>query len=142
VIELPEDYAVDNNGRVDVSVLSLYKCNGLPKDIGVETVGKYTDIVKEYDVICVRGPAGVIEEEEFALGTKEILKSITNSNKHLILCGGHLASVLKSLEIPKDRCYISTGGGAALEFIARGTLAGIEALKVSKKIFGDMISQA
>jgi len=134
-IELPVDYAFYQKGRIEVNVEKGDLIRDTPKDIGILTVSKYADIINDYDVVFIRGPAGVIEDDNFRIGTIELLRRVSSKRVNIVICGGHLASVLSRTPINIDNCYISTGGGAALEFIARGTLAGIEALKLSKKLF-------
>ena len=139
LIELPADYAIDLGERKEILIDELYKFNTKPKDIGINTVYKYVEMIDGSSTVCIRGPAGVIEKKEFELGTRNLLEKLIQKNAKIIFCGGHLVSVLNKLNIDKSNYYISTAGGAALEFIAKGTLAGIEALKLSKKIFGQKV---
>ena len=141
VVEFPEDYAIDVNGRKEVHIDECSKIESMPKDIGHKTVEKYVDMSKDYDVIVMRGPAGLIEKRGFDLGTKKLLGGLINIGKQIMVCGGHLISVLKDLNIPETKYRKSTAGGAALEFIANGTLPGIEALKLSKKLFEEKIGK-
>jgi len=72
-------------------------------------------------------------EDGGAEATKKILKFISNTKAESIIGGGDLVSVLSSLEPknykPKPNLFISTGGGATLDFLANGTLPGIKALQ-------------
>ena len=67
--------------------------------------------------------------EEFALGTKEIIKQIANSKAISILGGGHLSAIARSMRIADKITYISTGGKACLRFLAGEKLVGLEVLK-------------
>jgi len=139
IVVLPDDYAIDNDGRKEVSIEELIKVESEPKDIGHRTVEKYLNIMKQYDHICMRGPAGVIEEDSFRIGTQKILNGILRANKYLLVCGGHLAAMVPEEAKKRGSVCISTGGGAAVQFIGNGTLPGIEALKISRRIFGKVI---
>ncbi|MCR8463608.1 MAG: phosphoglycerate kinase [Candidatus Korarchaeota archaeon] len=137
-IVLPIDYGVEINGdRINIPVDQLSTMNAPPKDIGPETIKYYLDIVGSGRVILMKGPAGVIEDEKFVWGSENLLRELFKMNNYVILLGGHLVSVLDRVgDSTKHRRYfISTGGGASVEFFIEGTLPGLEALKLSYKIF-------
>lgn len=134
-IVLPDDYAIDNNGREETPAERFSRVESEPKDIGIRTVEKYLEIVKQYDSVCMRGPAGIIEEPDFRVGTQKIIDGILRANKYLLLCGGHLSSIVPKEIREKRKVHISTGGGATIQLIGNGTLPGIEALRLSKRIF-------
>ncbi|MFN3605557.1 MAG: phosphoglycerate kinase, partial [Leptonema sp. (in: bacteria)] len=76
------------------------------------------------------GPLGKIEEKPFMLGTLKIAQAIVNNKKTLsIVGGGETITFLKKQKLDKKIKFISTGGGAMLEFLAGKKLPGIEALK-------------
>lgn len=109
---LPKDYALDQ------------------KDIGEETIKNFKTIIEQANTILWAGPMGMYEDNNFIKGTKAIVESI-NKNKDCwsIIGGGDTITALKQLGDEKSVSFISTGGGAMLNYLAKGTLVGIEALK-------------
>lgn len=129
VIETPIDLAVFSNGkRLEVPLKEFPQENPI-YDIGLETIVKYTGEIKKAKTIVADGPAGVIEEEEFSLGTEELLKAVAQSGALSILGGGHLGIVVENLSIANKISHISTGGGACISMLAGEELPVIEALK-------------
>jgi phosphoglycerate kinase len=114
---LPTDFVIKNKAIID---------------IGKESVKNLETIIKKSKLILWNGPLGKYEDGG-AEATKKILKFISNTKAESIIGGGDLVSVLSSLEPknykPKPNLFISTGGGATLDFLANGTLPGIKALK-------------
>ncbi|MBI5122463.1 phosphoglycerate kinase [Candidatus Roizmanbacteria bacterium] len=99
-------------------------------DIGPETKAQIGGIIAKAKTIIWNGPAGYFENPAFRRGTDFIYYSITHNNNALSIVGGGdtLAAISKKEYLDKIT-HISTGGGAMLEFIEKGTLPGIEALK-------------
>ena len=75
---------------------------------------------------------GNIEEGDFDKGTKIVAKAIANSNAKTIVGGGDTVAVINKMGILDKFTFVSTAGGAMLEFLANGTLPGIEAIIKSK----------
>jgi len=101
-------------------------------DIGPETIKEYQKFIKNAGTIVWNGPMGLIENERFAKGTKEIAAAILkNKNAETVIGGGEtIASLnLKAINYKlKANVFISTGGGAMLEYLAGKKLPGLEAL--------------
>jgi len=97
-------------------------------DIGPKTVEKYTEIITKAKTIFWNGPMGVFEIEKFSQGTKKIAIAIANTEALSIIGGGDSVAAVYKAGISEKISFISTGGGASLEFIANETLPGIEAL--------------
>jgi len=74
------------------------------------------------------GPMGNIEEGDFDKGTKIIAKAIAESGAKTIAGGGDTVAVINEMGILDKFSFVSTAGGAMLEFLASGTLPGIEAI--------------
>jgi phosphoglycerate kinase len=130
-IETPLDLAFLKNGvRMEAPVEALPDYRTM--DIGIETIVRYSNIVKGAKVVVANGPCGVFEIRDFALGTEELMKSLARSNGFSIIGGGHLSAVAQRLNLAKDISYISTGGKATMSFLAGDKLPGIEALKGGK----------
>ncbi len=97
-------------------------------DIGPKTVELFSEMGRQAKTVLWNGPVGVYEIEAFAKGSEGIAQNLAASQAQTILCGGDTAAVVQNLDLASRFSYISTGGGAALEFIQKGTLIGLEAL--------------
>ncbi|QCI23964.1 phosphoglycerate kinase [Buchnera aphidicola (Macrosiphoniella sanborni)] len=98
-------------------------------DIGDQTIKKILYILKNAQTIIWNGPVGVFEFPNFRKGTEMIAKTIANSNAFSIAGGGDTLSVIDMFNIKNHISYISTGGGAFLEFIEGKTLPAIQMLE-------------
>lgn len=131
-IVLPVDVATcKDNERVETNV---EECNDeCPvSDIGIETIVQYCAEIKSAKTVVINGPAGIFEEEQFALGTEEILRAAAES-EFAVIGGGHITAALERLGLEDQMGHVSTGGGACIEFLAGGSLPGIETLKKAAK---------
>ena len=98
-------------------------------DIGPETEKLFGSIISQAKTILWNGPVGYFENPQFAKGSIAVYKSIvSNSSAISILGGGDTLSVIKNLPDKNKITHISTGGGAMLELIEKGTLPGLNAL--------------
>ncbi len=99
-------------------------------DLGPETIAKYGAIIAKAKTIIWNGPVGYFENPAFRRGTDFIYYAITeNTDAVTIVGGGDTLAAISKKEYLDKITHISTGGGAMLEFIEKGTLPGIEALK-------------
>jgi len=97
-------------------------------DIGPRTKKLFARYIKEAKTIIWNGPMGVYEDKRFAQGTDFILRAIALSKGTSIVGGGDTLSSLSKIPLAKRITHLSTGGGAMLEFLEKGTLPGIEVL--------------
>ena len=98
-------------------------------DIGPETEKLFADIISKAKTIIWNGPVGYFENPQFAKGSIAIYDAIVNNPSAVsVLGGGDTLSVIKKLPNKDKITHISTGGGAMLELIEKGTLPGLEAL--------------
>jgi len=97
-------------------------------DIGPDTISLFASVIAEAKTIIWNGPMGQFEEEKYQTGTFEIAKAIAESNAYKIIGGGETVAVLEKLNLLNKINHISTGGGSLLEYLAKGSLQGIEAL--------------
>ncbi len=126
-IVTPVDVALNDRGkRIEVPVSALPKPYPI-QDIGIESIVAYSAKLKAAGTVVINGPAGVFEQNEFALGTYETLKAAAQS-KFSILGGGHIAAAARNVGIDKHITHVSTGGGACIDFLAGESLPGIQAL--------------
>ena len=99
-------------------------------DIGPESEKLFADIISQAKTIIWNGPVGYFENPQFAKGSISIYNAIIgNSSASSVLGGGDTLSVIKKLPNHDKITHISTGGGAMLELIEKGTLPGLEALE-------------
>ncbi len=133
---LPTDVVIGDPKNSENGGL-VKKIDEIPKgaiilDIGPETQAKFGMIIGKAKTIVWNGPVGYFENPAFRRGTDFIYYAITQNQKATSLVGGGdtLAAISKKEHLDKIT-HISTGGGAMLEFIEKGTLPGIEALKKS-----------
>jgi phosphoglycerate kinase len=128
-IKTPEDLAVEVNGkRKEVSVNEL-PTNFPMFDIGAKTVQTYTKIIRNTKSIVISGPMGVFENKEFSFGTRKVLEEIANSKAFSLAGGGHTITAIEEFGLTKKISYISTAGGALIEFLMGKKLPGVTALK-------------
>jgi len=97
-------------------------------DIGPRTVEKYSEIISGAKTIFWNGPMGVFEIDQFSQGTTKIAEAVADSGSVSIIGGGDSVAAVYKAGVAEKISHISTGGGASLEFIAKETLPGIEAL--------------
>ncbi|MCL4405998.1 MAG: phosphoglycerate kinase [Patescibacteria group bacterium] len=95
-------------------------------DIGPETEKIYSDIIIKAKTIIWAGPLGYIEKPEFAKGSAAILKAITKSKARAIIGGGETTAFALKKKFKKQNGFLSTGGGAMLEYLAGNKMPGIE----------------
>jgi len=98
-------------------------------DVGPKSAAKLADIIAHAGTIVWNGPVGVFEHNQFAGGTKMLASAIAHSDAFSIAGGGDTLAAIAKFDIAQDIGYISTGGGAFLEFLEGKTLPAIAALK-------------
>ena len=98
-------------------------------DIGPETVRIFSDIIQEAKTIIWNGPLGYVEDERFASGSLAIANAILRSNAFSVIGGGDTNAFLAENNLRGKFDYVSTGGGAMLEFLSGKELPGIKALE-------------
>jgi len=101
-------------------------------DIGPKTIENYKKIISEAKTIFWNGNMGYSEDKDFESGTLEIAKAIKDNKFIRIVAGGDTVGFLGLLGLTKDYSFVSTGGGAALEFLAGIELPGLKALDYYK----------
>ena len=132
-IVLPKDavvadkFAEDADSKV-VPVDKIEK-GWMALDIGPESTKEYCDILGNAKTILWFGPIGVFEFDKFADGTKAIAKVLAESNAVTIIGGGDSATAVKKLGFADKMTLVSSGGGASLKLVEKGSLPAIEALK-------------
>ena len=98
-------------------------------DIGPKTLEKFREIIGLAKTIVWNGPTGKFEDEKYALSTNEVLKSVLGSNAYKVVGGGETLEILEKNQATSKIDFISTGGGAMLEYLSGKPMPGIDALK-------------
>ncbi|PIQ69980.1 hypothetical protein COS55_02895 [Candidatus Shapirobacteria bacterium CG03_land_8_20_14_0_80_40_19] len=101
-------------------------------DISDDSIMKFGEIIKKAGTVVWNGPMGKFEDEKWEMGTRKIAEAIAGCGGFRVVGGGDTISALKKFNLIDKMDYVSTGGGAMLEFLAKGTLPGIEALENNK----------
>ncbi|HLP86465.1 MAG TPA: phosphoglycerate kinase [Candidatus Paceibacterota bacterium] len=97
-------------------------------DIGPQTIENLKDLINKASFILWNGPLGKYETG-FGGATEEVLKIISKSKAHSVIGGGDTTALISKLKIEDKLGFVSTGGGATLDFLSKGTLPGIRVLK-------------
>ena len=130
----PEDVIVskDLNGSPQKKELSEILSDEMILDIGPKTIEKITNIIDNSKTILWNGPAGYFENPNFAYGSIQIAKKIIENNKankiFSVAGGGDTVSLLNNLKAVNEFNFVSTAGGAFLEYLEGKNLPGITAL--------------
>jgi len=128
-IVVPVDVALDMNGkRKEIDVTQLPTENSI-FDIGKKTVDCYAKLILAAKSIVVSGPMGVYENKEFNYGTKTVFQAIANSKGFSLAGGGNTIAAIQEYGLSSKIGYISTAGGALIEFLMGKKLPGVVALE-------------
>ena len=117
------------DAKAEIKAANAVADDDLILDIGPETAAKLAAQLKAAGTIVWNGPVGVFEFAPFENGTREIAKAIAESSAFSIAGGGDTLAAIAKYGIDKDVGYISTGGGAFLEFLEGKTLPAFEILQ-------------
>jgi len=104
-------------------------------DIGPKTIKLFKSYLQKAKTIVWNGPVGMFEKPRFAKGTKELAGFIAKKRAVKIIGGGESAEAVHKSNLAKKMTWVSTGGGASLEFLLGKKLPGLEALERSRKKF-------
>jgi len=130
----PEDVTVgkDLNGSPEIKELNNVSEDELILDIGPKSIKSINKIIEESNTILWNGPAGYFENPSFAKGSLEIVKKIIEKNKantiYSVAGGGDTVALLNSVGAVNNFDFVSTAGGAFLEYLEGKELPGIKAL--------------
>ena len=113
-IILPIDFTIDD---------------GIIYDIGSKSIEMYKKYIMYSEIIFVNGTCGKFEDDRFTEGTKGLFEALKISNKKVIVGGGDTVSAVSKFGYENSFYYLSSGGGATLEYIADGTLKALEWMK-------------
>ncbi len=133
---LPTDAVAANEFKNDAQKVS---CNSydipdgwIGLDIGTKTIEKFAEVISNSKTILWNGPMGVFEMSNFEEGTKNIAKQIaeaTQKGAYSLIGGGDSVAAINKFNLSEKVSYVSTGGGAMLEFIEGKELPGVKAIR-------------
>ena len=106
--------------------LIVAECEKHGFDINKESIEKFKEIIKKAGTIVWNGPLGYFEKPEYEKGTKEIAIAITESKAFKLLGGGETLFAVSKYDLEDKVDFLSTGGGAMLEFLANEKLPGLD----------------
>lgn len=134
-LHLPIDaVAADNfsNDANRITCMANHIADGyMGLDIGPETEKMYEKVIAESKTILWNGPMGVFEMSNFEHGTKAIAEAIvkaTSNGAYSLIGGGDSVAAINKYQLADKVSYVSTGGGALLEYIEKGSLPGVDAV--------------
>jgi phosphoglycerate kinase len=132
-VVVPVDVALDVDGkRKEIRVDELPTEYSI-FDIGAKTVENYAGIISKAKSIVVSGPMGVYENPQFNYGTKKVFEAIADSNAFSLAGGGNTIAAIQEYGLTEKISYISTAGGALIEFLMGKKLPGVVALENAVK---------
>lgn len=132
-IPLPTDVVVATefsaNAKPTLKKVETVGADDLILDIGPETAAMYAKLIHEAATIVWNGPVGVFEWPAFAKGTEQVAIAIAQSHAYSLAGGGDTISAIEQFGLVDKISYISTGGGAFLEFLEGQSLPAVTALE-------------
>jgi phosphoglycerate kinase len=139
-IPLPTDVVVAKEfaatAHADVRTIHDVRGDEMILDIGPDTADRFSALVKSAGTVIWNGPLGVFEFEQFGEGTRAIALAIARSKAFSLAGGGDTLAAIEKYNIEDGISYISTGGGAFLEFVEGKTLPAVAVLEERAKAQG------
>ena len=136
-VPLPEDVVVAKefaeSATATIKSVKEVEDDDMILDIGPLTAARFANFIKSAKTILWNGPVGVFEFDQFGEGTKTLAQAIANSNGFSIAGGGDTLAAIDKYGVAEQISYISTGGGAFLEFVEGKKLPAVEALEEAAK---------
>ena len=133
-IIFPEDVLIGKNldDEPQIKQLNNIKEDDIILDIGPKTLSKIKSIIESSETVLWNGPAGYFENPNFANGSYDIAKAITKKNKnntiYSVVGGGDTIALINKIKLIENFNFVSTAGGAFLEYLEGKELPGIKAL--------------
>ena len=101
-------------------------------DIGPDSAANFAEIIKNAATILWNGPMGVFEDPRLSAGTEAVARAVASSEAISVIGGGDSVSAIQGYGLEDQVSFVSTGGGASLEFVELGDLPGLRALRESQ----------
>jgi phosphoglycerate kinase len=129
-ILVPSDIVAASNNGAEVRTVGRDVPQGWKGlDIGPGTAAEFADAVADAGTVFWNGPMGVFEDERFAAGTRAVAEAVASCRGFTVVGGGDSAAALARFGLDAAVDHVSTGGGASLEYLERGDLPGLAALR-------------
>ena len=133
---LPRDVMVtadpsDSTAAPEAVPVDAIPASAAAMDIGPDTRRDFAETIVSSRAFFWNGPMGLFEDERFATGTFAVARAAaeaTRAGAFTVIGGGDSAAAIRAAGLAEAVTHVSTGGGAALEYLSRGTLPGIEVL--------------
>jgi phosphoglycerate kinase len=126
---LPDNVVVDRgNKRLNINLKEVKKGDYIV-DVGIKSIDEIIPLIKKSKLVLWNGPIGWDRNNKTTKGTPYLLKLLSKVKADTILGGGETVASVEELGLEKKFTFVSTGGGATLEFLSKGTLPGIKALQ-------------
>ncbi|MEZ4949442.1 MAG: phosphoglycerate kinase [Saprospiraceae bacterium] len=133
---LPQDSVIADKFDNDAAILTMESDNQpnnwMGLDIGPKAQADFIETIENSKTILWNGPMGVFEMSNFANGTKVIAQAVakaTSNGAYSLIGGGDSVAAINQMHLANEVSYVSTGGGAMLEFLEGKKLPGIEAIE-------------
>ncbi|HIE91264.1 MAG TPA: phosphoglycerate kinase [Methylophilaceae bacterium] len=123
----------DSNEPAVIKQASEVEPDDMIFDIGPDSAQELADIIKQAGTVIWNGPVGVFEFDQFGEGTKKIAEAIAETNAFTLAGGGDTIAAIQKYDVFDQISYISTAGGAFLEFLEGKTLPAVEMLEQRAK---------
>src|SRR5690606_25580451 len=123
--------AFSNEAHTDIADNKQIKDGWMGLDIGPESIREFAGVIRNSRTILWNGPMGVFEMPKFEMGTKAIAEAVVEATKNgafSLIGGGDSAAAVAKFDLEDDVSYVSTGGGALLEYMEGKELPGVEAI--------------
>jgi phosphoglycerate kinase len=132
-VKIPVDIVIARDATADAET-RIVPAGAIPDgwkglDIGPETAAIYADELAAAATVLWNGPMGMFEVAPFAMGTRAVAEAVATTHAFTVVGGGDSAAAIRSMGLADRVGFVSTGGGASLEFIERGDLPGLDALR-------------
>lgn len=128
----------DENTKAVTKSVDDVEADDLIMDIGSETSKQLNEIIAKAKTIVWNGPLGVFEFDQFSQGTESLAKAIANSDAYSIAGGGNTIAAITKFDVEDKISYISTGGGAFLEFLEGKKLPAVDILEEAARAWTAM----
>jgi phosphoglycerate kinase len=130
-IKLPNDHIVSSEfgGKPELCEEQKIPEGKMGLDIGPSSISQCQSIINEAKTVLWNGPMGIFENIDYAKGTMAIAEAMAESNAFTLVGGGDSVSAVNKSGFSEKFSHISTGGGASLEYLEKGELPGIKALR-------------
>ena len=141
-VPLPTDVVCakkfDEHAEAVIKNINAVEDDDLIMDVGPETAARFAELITKAGTIVWNGPLGVFEFNQFSNGTRTLADAIAKSNAYSIAGGGDTLSAIAKFDVAEHISYISTGGGAFLEFLEGKKLPAVQILEEAARAWAAM----